>query len=101
MVEALSSVTHEPSFEPMDIDIPEEAHLDTLEQKHHEDINVRLLLVQLAMRTEEAKKNEIHVKNGELGKLKDKVVTITDFVEHISQQLSNPRNKDVTLANES
>lgn len=99
----VSSVTASSTFDssaPVDAEeLPE--HLASLEKKHHEDVNVRLLLVQLAMKTEEAKKNEIHVKNGELGKLKDKVETITSFVEHISEQLSNPRNKDVALANES
>ncbi|HEX2579496.1 MAG TPA: hypothetical protein VHK67_03740 [Rhabdochlamydiaceae bacterium] len=88
------------SFTPVATEeLPE--HLATLEEKHHEDINVRLLLVQLAMKTEEAKKSQIHVKNGELGKLKDKVETITSFVEHISQQLSNPHNKTVVLADKS
>lgn len=93
------------TFEPFEPSIlgPEElpAHLAVVEEKHHEDINVRLLLVQLCMKIEEAKKDEIHVKNGELGKLKDKAATITNFVEHISTQLDNPHNKSINLANES
>jgi hypothetical protein len=105
MTAVLPPVSSQPSFEPIEpfIKGPEELpdHLAVVEKKHHEDINVRLLLVQLAMKTEAAKKDEIHVENGELLQLKDKVVTITSFVEHISEQLSNPRNKDVSLANES
>jgi hypothetical protein len=101
----LSGVSSQPSFEPIEslINGPDELpeHLAVVEQKHHHDINVRMLLVDLAMKTENEKKAEIHLKNGELGKLKDRIVTITDFVEHISNQLSNPHCKDVTLANES
>jgi hypothetical protein len=105
MTSVLHPVHNQPTFEPVEpfINGPEELpeHLAVVEEKHHSDINVRLLLVELAMKTEAAKKNEIHVKNGELAKLKDKVVTITDFVEHISNQLSNPHNKEINLADES
>jgi hypothetical protein len=104
-IDVISGSGNEISFEPIESHVngPEElpAHLAVVEKKHHEEINVRLLLVQLTMKIEAAKKDEIHVKNGELGKLKDKLETITSFVEHISEQLSNPHNKDIVLANES
>ncbi len=76
-------------------------HLAVVEQKHHEEVNIRLLLVNAMLKIEGAKKNEIHVQNGELAKLKDRLHTITTFVEHVGNQLSNPRNKDVNLAQES
>ena len=94
-----------PTFEPIDLALadPEALppHLAVVEEKHHEEINVRFLLVQLAMKIEAAKKDEIHVKNGELGQLKDRVETITSFVEHVTDQLSNPRIKEINLADKS
>jgi|GEM_PF-1579660 len=98
-IDASSPSNFEPFIPVETEELPE--HLRVVEEKHHEEINVRYLLVQLAMKTEEAKKNEIHVKNGELGKLKDKVETITSFLEHVGKQLSDPRNKDVVLADKS
>jgi len=99
-VDPVSSSTFEP-FVPaaQTEELPE--HLAVLEKKHHEDVNVRLMLVNLFGEVEEAKKNEIHIKNKELAKLKDKVETITSFLEHVSNQLINPRNKNVVLADKS
>ncbi len=74
---------------------------DDVKPVEYHKINVRYLMVEAALRIDEAQQNKIQVKHEELSDIKDRLSTITTFIEKLSGGLANREAKEVNLANES
>lgn len=71
--------------------------LDQESKEHYQDINVRPYFAHLAMEQEKLRDGKVLMKNAEIREVRDKIHTITDFLDHAHHEMNNTTSDTIVM----
>lgn len=72
-------------------------HLDQESKEHYQDINVRPYFAHLAMEQEKIRDGKVLAKNSEIREVRNKIHTITDFLDHSHYAMNNQTGDTIVM----